>query len=112
LPVPCYRRKGPQISDLLEVIPRGRAPSSSNLVEAMCLSLRGLHYFQKERENMKSSNDTAAQHSNSSHQSIIVRFRTSAPLHERLTKIAAEEELCLAALVRKLILTALERFPS
>lgn len=44
-------------------------------------------------------------------QSFIVRFRVSPDLHERLTMLAHEEELCLAAFVRKLVLDSLKKFP-
>ena len=44
-------------------------------------------------------------------QNEIIRFRASNHLHERLKHLASEEELCLAGLVRKLVLDALEKFP-
>ncbi len=40
----------------------------------------------------------------------IIRFRASSDLHERLKNLAQDEELCIAALVRKLVLDRLEQF--
>jgi hypothetical protein len=44
-------------------------------------------------------------------QNEIIRFRASIDLYERLKYVASEEELCLAGLVRKLVIDSLERFP-
>jgi hypothetical protein len=60
---------------------------------------------------MESSKKTSRKHSNSANQSLIVRFRASSLLHERLKKLAEEEELCLSAFVRRLVLDSLEKFP-
>ena len=45
-------------------------------------------------------------------QSVIVRFRAAKPLHERLKYLAREEEMSLAALVKRLVLDSLKKFPS
>jgi len=42
-------------------------------------------------------------------QNIIVRFRASAGLYEKLQNLAHQEGLCLAALVRGLVLVGLEK---
>jgi hypothetical protein len=42
-------------------------------------------------------------------QSQIIRFRASAGLYEKLQGLAHEQELCLAAVVRKLVLEGLEK---
>jgi hypothetical protein len=47
----------------------------------------------------------------SGNQTIIVRFRASRGLYEKLQHVAQEEELCLAALVRRLVLDSLKKFP-
>ena len=44
-------------------------------------------------------------------QPFIVRFRASNILYERLRKLSLEEEMCLAGFIRKLVETALQRFP-
>ncbi len=41
----------------------------------------------------------------------VLRFRASSDLHQRLKSVALDEELCLAALIRKLVVDALEKFP-
>jgi hypothetical protein len=41
----------------------------------------------------------------------IIRFRSSSDLHDRLKNLAEDEELCLAALVRKLVTDRLQQFP-
>ena len=45
-------------------------------------------------------------------QHFIVRFRASNALYGRLKTLSLEEELCLSAFVRKLVNTALEKFPT
>jgi hypothetical protein len=45
-------------------------------------------------------------------QRLIVRFRASNDLYGRLKSLSEEEELCLSSFVRKLVNTALQRFPS
>ncbi len=45
-------------------------------------------------------------------QNEIIRFRASTELHERLINLAEDEELSLAALVRKLVTDRLKQFPS
>jgi hypothetical protein len=42
----------------------------------------------------------------------IVRFRASAEFHEKLQDLAHEQGLCLAALVRRLVLTGLDKTSS
>ena len=39
----------------------------------------------------------------------IVRFRSSTSLHETLQRLAEKEGLCLAALVRRLVVSGLEK---
>jgi hypothetical protein len=39
----------------------------------------------------------------------IVRFRSSTSLHETLKRLAEQEGLCLAALVRRLVVAGLEK---
>ncbi len=60
---------------------------------------------------MASANKKSRKHPNSTNQSLIVRFRASADFYERLKELAEEEELCLAAFVRKLVLDSLKKFP-
>ena len=43
--------------------------------------------------------------------SVIVRFRASNALHERLKHLAEIEEMTLAGLVRRLVLDTLAKFP-
>jgi hypothetical protein len=52
----------------------------------------------------KKGNYTGSQH-------WIIRFRASSDLRERIQRVAKEEELCVAALVRKLVVDALLKFP-
>ncbi len=44
-------------------------------------------------------------------QSSIVRFRAATELQERLKKVAAEEEMSVGALVRKFVVSTLDKFP-
>jgi hypothetical protein len=60
---------------------------------------------------MESTKRTAKKNGNRSNQQLIVRFRASTGLHERLKKLAEEEELCLSAFVRRLVLDSLTKFP-
>ncbi len=39
----------------------------------------------------------------------IVRFRASAELHKRIQELARRQELCIAALVRRLVVIGLEK---
>ena len=48
----------------------------------------------------------------SGNQHFIVRFRASNALYGKLKTLSLEEELCLSAFVRRLVNTALERFPT
>jgi hypothetical protein len=41
----------------------------------------------------------------------VIRFRASTDLHQPLKLLAHDEELCLAALVRKLVTDRLQQFP-
>jgi hypothetical protein len=61
---------------------------------------------------MESSKKKSEKGGCSGQQTIIIRFRVSDALHERLKQVAQEEEMCLAALVRKLVLDSLDKFPS
>jgi hypothetical protein len=61
---------------------------------------------------MESSRKIAKKGGYSGDQRVIIRFRASDALHERLKHVAQEEEMCLAALVRKLVIDSLEKFPS
>jgi hypothetical protein len=45
-------------------------------------------------------------------QQLIIRFRASDTLYRRLKTLSLEEELCLSAFVRKLVNSALEKFPT
>ena len=60
---------------------------------------------------MESSQKTVKKGGYLRDQHLIVRFRASAALYERLKHVAQEEEMCLAALVRKLVLDSLQKFP-
>ncbi|MGO9122878.1 MAG: hypothetical protein ACLQPD_35315 [Desulfomonilaceae bacterium] len=42
-------------------------------------------------------------------QRLVVRFRVSAALHEKIRELARRQELCLAAAVRKLVVVGLEK---
>jgi hypothetical protein len=44
--------------------------------------------------------------------SVIVRFRASTALHNRLKYLAEVEEMSLAGLVKRLVLDTLTKFPS
>jgi hypothetical protein len=45
-------------------------------------------------------------------QSVIVRFRASNSLHKRLKCLAEEEEMSLSALLKRMVLDTLAKFPS
>jgi hypothetical protein len=45
-------------------------------------------------------------------QRFIIRFRASDALYRRLKTLSLEEEICLSAFVRKLVNSALEKFPT
>jgi hypothetical protein len=60
---------------------------------------------------MESASKTGKENSERKIQQFIVRFRASTALQERLKKLAKEEELCLSAFVRKLVLDGLKKFP-
>jgi predicted HicB family RNase H-like nuclease len=62
---------------------------------------------------MKSSNQNKKNSGhNGSRGQVIVRFRASNDLHERLKSLAEDEEMSLAGLVKKLVLDSLKKFPS
>jgi len=61
---------------------------------------------------MKSCKKSLKKGGNTGNQSAIVRFRASDVLHERLKYLAREEEMSLAALVKRLVLDSLKKFPS
>ena len=61
---------------------------------------------------METNRKTAKKDGHTGKQTPIIRFRASIELHERLKKVAAEEEMSVGALVRKFVLSTLEKFPS
>lgn len=61
---------------------------------------------------MKSSNQKVKKSGHDgSREQVIVRFRSSNDLHERLKSLAEDEEMSLAGLVKKLVLDSLKKFP-
>ncbi|MGO9119740.1 MAG: hypothetical protein ACLQPD_19270 [Desulfomonilaceae bacterium] len=60
---------------------------------------------------METSKKSLKKGGNSGTQRAIIRFRASDALHERLKYLAAQEEMCLAGLVRRLVLDSLKKFP-
>lgn len=59
---------------------------------------------------MRNSPRTLQKGGYTGNQNIIVRFRASAGLYEKLQEMARQQGLCLAALVRKLVITGHEKF--
>ena len=60
---------------------------------------------------MENTQKTLKKGGYSGDRNLIVRFRASAALYERIQHVAREEELSVAALVRKLVVDTLEKFP-
>lgn len=94
----------------------GARPASFRDVQPELSTPRNLFFFLRALRNqqrspiMRNSPRTLQKGGYTGNQNIIVRFRASAGLYEKLQEMARQQGLCLAALVRKLVITGHEKF--